>query len=51
MSMLFQKFTFELVDPDQEPAYGPALTLPMEKGLPIRVKRREEREEREEQEE
>jgi len=41
MSMLFQKFTFELVDPDHEPAYAPALTLPMDKGLPIRVKRRQ----------
>ncbi|GJJ75076.1 hypothetical protein EMPS_07434 [Entomortierella parvispora] len=40
MSMLFQKFTFELVDPDNEPSYGPALTLPMDKGLPIRVRRR-----------
>ncbi|KAF9114953.1 hypothetical protein BGX27_009383 [Mortierella sp. AM989] len=40
MSMLLQKFTFELVDPSQEPAYLPALTLPMSVGLPVRVKRR-----------
>ncbi|KAF9932796.1 hypothetical protein BGZ67_004566, partial [Mortierella alpina] len=40
MSMLVQQFTFELVDPDTEPAYLPSLTLPMERGLPIRVKRR-----------
>ncbi|KAF9288020.1 hypothetical protein BGZ68_000917 [Mortierella alpina] len=40
MSMLVQHFTFELVDPDNEPAYVPSLTLPMERGLPIRVKRR-----------
>ncbi|KAF9208174.1 hypothetical protein BGZ49_009571 [Haplosporangium sp. Z 27] len=42
MSMLLQKFTFELVDPNQEPAYLPALTLPMVTGLPVRVKRRPE---------
>ncbi|KAI8351103.1 cytochrome P450 [Mortierella sp. GBAus27b] len=40
MSMLSQKFTFELVDPSIEPAYTPSLTLPMAKGLPVRVKRR-----------
>ncbi|KAG0199101.1 hypothetical protein BGX28_007555 [Mortierella sp. GBA30] len=40
MSMLVQHFTFELVDPNKEPDYSPSLTLPMEKGLPIRVKRR-----------
>ncbi|KAF9956549.1 hypothetical protein BGZ72_002683 [Mortierella alpina] len=40
MSMLVQHFTFELVDPHNEPAYLPSLTLPMERGLPIRVKRR-----------
>ncbi|CAO3570767.1 unnamed protein product [Mortierella alpina] len=40
MSMLMQQFTFELVEPDTEPAYLPSLTLPMERGLPIRVKRR-----------
>ncbi|KAG0305905.1 hypothetical protein BGZ98_003310 [Dissophora globulifera] len=37
MSLLFQKFTFELVDPHTEPAYAPGLTLPMAKGLPVRV--------------
>ncbi|KAF9956548.1 serine/threonine protein kinase, CMGC, dual-specificity [Mortierella alpina] len=40
MSMLVQHFTFELVDPNNEPAYLPSLTLPMERGLPILVKRR-----------
>ncbi|KAK3806301.1 MAG: cytochrome P450 [Benniella sp.] len=40
MSMLAQKFTFELVDPKIEPAYMPSLTLPMAKGLPVRIKRR-----------
>jgi len=40
MSMLAQKFTFELVDPKIEPAYKPSLTLPMENGLPVRIKRR-----------
>ncbi|KAK3823063.1 MAG: cytochrome P450 [Benniella sp.] len=39
-SMLLQNFTFELVEPDKEPAYIPALTLPMATGLPVRVKRR-----------
>ncbi|KAG0297877.1 hypothetical protein BGZ98_000388 [Dissophora globulifera] len=39
-SMLLQKFTFELVDPNTEPAYIPALTLPMASGLPVRVKHR-----------
>ncbi|KAG0015378.1 hypothetical protein BGZ80_009893 [Entomortierella chlamydospora] len=37
MGMLFQKFKFELVDPNTEPSYVPGLTLPMAKGLPIRV--------------
>lgn len=40
-SMLLQKFSFELVDPNTEPAYIPALTLPMTTGLPVRVKRRD----------
>ncbi|KAF9188584.1 hypothetical protein BGZ50_001237 [Haplosporangium sp. Z 11] len=40
ISMLFQKFSFELVEPDIEPAYTPALTLPMMNGLPVRIKRR-----------
>ncbi|KAF9200956.1 hypothetical protein BGZ49_008807 [Haplosporangium sp. Z 27] len=40
VSMLFQKFTFELVDPKTEPAYLPSLTLPLAKGLPVLVKRR-----------
>lgn len=40
MSLLFRSFTFELVDPHTEPAYSAGLTLPMAKGLPVRVKRR-----------
>ncbi|KAG0365346.1 cytochrome P450 [Gamsiella multidivaricata] len=40
MSMLMQNFTFELVDPNKEPAYYPSLTLPMAHGLPVRVKHR-----------
>ncbi|KAF9359160.1 hypothetical protein BGX26_013013 [Mortierella sp. AD094] len=40
MSMLMQKFTFELVEPNKEPAYLPSLTLPMAHGLPVRVKHR-----------
>jgi cytochrome P450 len=40
MSMLFQKFSFELIDPDTEPGYVPGLTLPMADGLKLRVKRR-----------
>ncbi|KAK3846521.1 MAG: cytochrome P450 [Linnemannia gamsii] len=39
-SMLMQKFTFELVEADDEPRYLPALTLPMETGLPMRVRHR-----------
>ncbi|KAG0204123.1 hypothetical protein BGX28_003846 [Mortierella sp. GBA30] len=40
VSMLLQKFTFELVDPKTEPAYIPALTLPMTHGLRVRIRRR-----------
>ncbi|KAF9092869.1 Protein kinase alk2 [Mortierella sp. AD031] len=40
MAMLFQKFSFELVDPLTEPGYVPGLTLPMADGLRLRVKRR-----------
>ncbi|KAF9186133.1 hypothetical protein BGZ51_005631 [Haplosporangium sp. Z 767] len=40
MAMLVQKFTFELVEPNKEPAYYPSLTLPMAHGLPVRVKHR-----------
>lgn len=40
MSILFKRFEFELVDPNTEPAYGAGLTLPVEKGLQIRVKAR-----------
>ncbi|KAF8986269.1 hypothetical protein BGZ46_006891 [Entomortierella lignicola] len=41
MSMLMQKFTFELVEPNTEPAYLPSLTLPMHHGLPVRIKHRD----------
>jgi len=40
MSMLAQKFTIELVDPNMAPDYAPSLTLPMAHGLPVRVSRR-----------
>ncbi|KAI1318426.1 hypothetical protein EDD11_006510 [Mortierella claussenii] len=40
MSMLMQMFTFELVEPNREPAYNPSLTLPMAHGLPVRLKHR-----------
>ncbi|KAF9430695.1 hypothetical protein BGZ94_004912 [Podila epigama] len=40
IGLLFSNFEFELVDPHTEPSYVPGLTLPMSKGLPIRVKRR-----------
>lgn len=40
MSMLMQKFEFELVEPNKEPAYHPSLTLPMAHGLPVRIKHR-----------
>ncbi|KAF9180890.1 hypothetical protein BGZ51_009641 [Haplosporangium sp. Z 767] len=41
MSLIFRRFDFELVDPVNEPGYGAGLTLPIEKGLPIRVYRRD----------
>jgi len=40
MSLMFRRFDFELVDPHNEPGYGAGLTLPVAKGLPIRVIRR-----------
>ncbi|KAK3829341.1 MAG: cytochrome P450 [Benniella sp.] len=40
MSMLMQRFTFELVEPNKEPAYHPSLTLPMAHGLPVRIRHR-----------
>ncbi|KAK3838840.1 MAG: cytochrome P450 [Linnemannia gamsii] len=40
MSMVFQKFTFELENPDQKANYMPSLTLPMDNGLRVYVKRR-----------
>ncbi|KAG0006211.1 hypothetical protein BGZ80_002534 [Entomortierella chlamydospora] len=39
-SMLFQKFTFELVDPNVKPTYYPSPTLPIAGGLSVLVKRR-----------
>ncbi|KAG0336550.1 hypothetical protein BG000_006456 [Podila horticola] len=44
LSLLLQRFTFELVNPDIEPAHIASLTLPMAKGLPIRCKRRVDKE-------
>lgn len=44
LSLLLQRFTFELVDPHTEPAYIASLTLPMAKGLPIRCKHRVDKE-------
>ncbi|KAF9321599.1 hypothetical protein BG003_000915 [Podila horticola] len=41
IGMLFSRFSFELVDPHTEPGYVPGLTLPLNGGLPIRVKRRQ----------
>ncbi|KAF9921507.1 hypothetical protein FBU30_008446 [Linnemannia zychae] len=41
MAMIFRRFTFELVDPVNEPAYAAGLTLPIAAGLPMRVYRRE----------
>ncbi|KAF9544141.1 hypothetical protein EC957_012357 [Mortierella hygrophila] len=40
MSMFFQKYTFELENPDQKADYTPALTLPLAGGLRVRVNRR-----------
>ncbi|KAG0374905.1 hypothetical protein BGX24_009767 [Mortierella sp. AD032] len=40
MSMLVERFDFELVNPSKEPAYVPSLTMPMNSGLPVRVHRR-----------
>ncbi|KAG0218383.1 hypothetical protein BGX33_007525 [Mortierella sp. NVP41] len=40
MGILFQRLTFALVDPDNEPGYVPGLTLPMADGLHLRVKHR-----------
>ncbi|KAG9073273.1 hypothetical protein KI688_001065 [Linnemannia hyalina] len=40
MSMFFQKYTFELENPDQKANYIPSLTLPLAGGLRARVNRR-----------
>ncbi|KAF9925371.1 hypothetical protein FBU30_004810 [Linnemannia zychae] len=40
MSMIFQKFTFELEDPDQKPHYLPSIALPIKDGVRAYVKRR-----------
>ncbi|KAF9128148.1 hypothetical protein BGW39_005310 [Mortierella sp. 14UC] len=40
ISMFFQKYTFELENPDQKANYMPSLTLPMDQGLHAYVKRR-----------
>ncbi|KAF9094317.1 hypothetical protein BGX27_001474 [Mortierella sp. AM989] len=39
-SMLLRNFTMELVDPDKEPIYKQAVTLPMADGLLVRIRRR-----------
>ncbi|KAF9437245.1 hypothetical protein BGZ76_001483 [Entomortierella beljakovae] len=39
-SMLLRKFSFELVEPSAKATYSPSLTLPMAKGLFVRVKHR-----------
>ncbi|KAF8986427.1 hypothetical protein BGZ46_003534 [Entomortierella lignicola] len=41
MSVLFKRFKFELVNPDDDLAYGAGLTLPIENGLPVRISHRE----------
>jgi len=40
MGLMFARFDFELVDPDNEPGYGSGLTLPVAKGIPVRITRR-----------
>ena len=40
MGMVLQAFELELVEPSKEPSYGASVTLCMEGGLPMRVKRR-----------
>ncbi|KAF9201960.1 hypothetical protein BGZ49_007852 [Haplosporangium sp. Z 27] len=39
-SMILRDFTLELIDPDTEPNYRSAITLPMADGLPVRIKPR-----------
>ncbi|KAF9962816.1 hypothetical protein BGZ70_007873 [Mortierella alpina] len=40
IGMMLESFEFELVDPSTEPTYGASVTLCMDGGLPMRVKRR-----------
>ncbi|KAG9320891.1 hypothetical protein KVV02_005827 [Mortierella alpina] len=40
LGMMLQSFEFELVEPSKEPTYGASVTLSMDGGLPMRVKRR-----------
>ncbi|KAG0339756.1 hypothetical protein BG000_001432 [Podila horticola] len=40
IGMILSKFSIELVYPDQEPAYGTSVTMPMADGLPVRIHRR-----------
>ncbi|KAF9386863.1 hypothetical protein CPC16_007357, partial [Podila verticillata] len=40
MGLMFARFDFELVDPDNEPGYGSGLTLPVANGIPVRITRR-----------
>ncbi|KAF9347482.1 hypothetical protein BGX26_001033 [Mortierella sp. AD094] len=39
-SMILRNFSLELVNPDREPIYKQAVTLPMAEGLPVRIRRR-----------
>ncbi|KAG0020225.1 hypothetical protein BGZ82_011649 [Podila clonocystis] len=40
MGLMFARFEFELVDPDNEPEYSSGLTLPVAGGIPVRITRR-----------
>ncbi|KAG0252304.1 hypothetical protein DFQ27_008157 [Actinomortierella ambigua] len=41
LALVFQRFTFEMVDPNRGDDYELSFTLPMAKGLLVRVKRRQ----------
>ncbi|CAO3573680.1 unnamed protein product [Mortierella alpina] len=40
VGLMLESFEFELADPSTEPRYGASVTLCMDEGLPMRVKRR-----------
>ncbi|KAG0277047.1 hypothetical protein BGZ96_003034, partial [Linnemannia gamsii] len=40
LTMFFQKFTFELENPDQKAEYLPSITLPLAGGVRVRINRR-----------